>query len=104
MYNGSFYPQFNPFQAPVQQTRVTRVSGRPGAEAFQMAPNSEAFLLDETQPVIWLKTTDGAGYPSLTPYDITIHEDEKPVDFRSFEERLKKLEDYFNAQSDAVKT
>lgn len=87
MYNYGMIPQ---------PMRVIRVSGRPGAEAFQMAPNSEVMLLDETQPVVWLKTTDGAGYPRLTAYDITIHEDEKPVDYKSFEERLKKLEDYFN--------
>lgn len=104
MYN--LYSGYNPFQPPappVPQMRVTRVSGRPGAEAFQMGPNSEVVLLDETQPVIWLKTTDGAGYPSLSPFDISPHEDEKPVDYKSFDERLKRLEDYINAQSDAGK-
>ena len=82
--------------------RVVRVSGRPGADAYQMAPNSEVLLLDETAPVVWLKTTDGAGYPRLTAYDITIHEEEKPVDYKSFDERLKRLEDYINAQSNTV--
>ena len=52
MYN--FYPV---------TARIVRVSGRPGAEAYQMAPNSEVLLLDETAPIVWLKTTDGAGYP-----------------------------------------
>lgn len=75
------------------QQRVVRVSGRPGAEAYQMAPNSEVLLLDETAPIVWLKTTDGAGYPRLTPYDIAIHEDEPPVDYKSIEERLSKLEE-----------
>ena len=86
----------------VPPMKVVRVSGRPGAEAFQMAPNSEVLLLDETAPVVWLKTTDGAGYPRLTAYDISVHEEEKPVDYKSFEERLKRLEDYFNAKSDTV--
>ena len=100
--DNSFYPQFNAaYQAPVP-TRVVRVSGRPGADAFQMPPNSEALLLDETQPIVWLKTTDGAGYPRLTAYDITVHEDEKPVDFKSFDERLKRLEEIVNAKSDVV--
>ena len=84
-----------------QPTRVIRVSGRPSAEAYQMAPNSEVLLLDETQPVVWLKTTDGAGYPRLTAYDITIHE-EPQVDYKSFEERLKRLEEIINAKSNAV--
>lgn len=104
MFNG-YYPQYTPPMpalATSQISRVTRVSGRPGAEAFQMAPNSEFLLLDETQPVVWLKTTDGAGYPRLTAYDITVHEDEKPIDYKSFDERLRKLEDIINAKSDPV--
>ena len=93
MYN-NYFPQLSP-------TRVVRVSGKPGAEAYQMPPNSEVLLLDETQPVVWLKTTDGAGYPRLTAYDITIHEEEKPVDYKSIEERLKRLEEIINVQSNA---
>ena len=79
--------------------RVIRVSGKPGAEAYQMAPNSEVLLLDETQPVVWLKTTDGAGYPRLTPYDISIHEEEKPIDYKSFDERLKRLEELYESHA-----
>ena len=96
----NYYPQLG-YQTPA---RVVRVSGRPGAEAYQMPPNSEVLLLDETQPVVWLKTTDGAGYPRLNAYDITIHEDEKPVDYKSIEERIKKLEDAINAKSHVVPT
>ena len=83
-------------------TRIVRVSGRPGAEAYQMAPNSEALLLDETQAVVWLKITDGAGYPRLIPYDITPREEDKPIDYKSFDERLKRLEDLINGKPDAV--
>ena len=80
--------------------RIVRVSGRPGAEAYQMAPNSETLLLDETAPIVWLKITDGAGYPRLIPYDITPHEETQP-DYKSFEERLKRLEDLINGKPDA---
>lgn len=73
--------------------RIVRVSGRPGAEAYQMAPNSEVLLLDETQPVVWLKTTDGAGYPRLTAYDISEHADEPTAEYKSLEERISKLEE-----------
>ena len=82
-------------------TRIVRVSGRPGAEAFQMAPNSEALLLDETAAIVWLKITDGAGYPRLIPYDITPHEEEQ-IDYKSFDERLKRLEEYINGKPDAA--
>jgi hypothetical protein len=65
-----------------------------------MAPDSEALLLDETAPIVWLKTTDSGGYPTLTPYDITIHKVEEP-DYKSIEDRLKKLEDAIYAKPDA---
>ena len=67
-----------------------------------MAPNSQIILLDETAPMIWLKVTDGAGYPTLTGYDISIHETEKPIDYKSFDERLKKLEAIIDAKPDPV--
>ena len=92
MYNSSF-GNYGMMPPPM---RVVRVSGRPGADAFQMSPKSEALLLDETAPIVGLKTTDGAGYPRLTAYDISIHEEAPPIDYKSFEERLKKLEDVIN--------
>lgn len=87
--------------APLQRRTVDRVHGKAGADAFKLAPNSEALLLDETAPIIWLKTTDSAGYPTMTPYDISLHEEKKPIDYKSLEERLKKLEDSVYAKSDA---
>ena len=81
--------------------RVLRVTGRRGAEAMPMGPNSEVLLLDETAPIVWLKTTDAAGYPTLTAYDIKLHEEEKPIDYKALDDRLKKLEELLNAKSDA---
>lgn len=67
-----------------------------------MTANDEAILLDETQPVVWLKTTDGAGYPTVTGYSITpFKTDPKVIDVQqpveeSFENkvlaRLEQLE------------
>ena len=92
---------YDPMQVLPQRRTVERVSGKPGADAYRMAPNSEVLLLDETAPIVWLKTTDSAGYATLTPYDIKRHEEEKPIDYKVFEERLKKLEDAIYAKSDA---
>jgi hypothetical protein len=85
-------------QLPPQQ--VTRVSGQNGAQAYTLPPNSSALLLDETAPIVWLKTTDGAGYPTLTPYDIIPHQTPTPVDASSLEARIKKLEDMIYAKPD----
>jgi len=84
---------FNPYQQPNtmyqnqygQQTlynsnntmnnrqEVVRVNGMNGANAYQLPPNSSILLLDDSAPIVWLKITDGAGYPTLTPYDIVPH-------------------------------
>lgn len=104
--------QFNPYnmqnalnfqnfgqQNTMQKQEVVRVSGRNGAEAYQMTPNSSALLLDDSSPIVWLKTTDGAGYPTLTPYSITPYKPEPEVDVKSLETRIAKLEEMFNAKS-----
>lgn len=73
-YNGwpGSYPSPTPIvQQPPVKTEVIRVHGEEGAKAYPLAPNSSIILMDETEPVVWLKTTDGAGYPTVTGYDIT---------------------------------
>ena len=103
MYN---YPTYNqPFNnySQYQRQDIIRVNGRPGAEAFQMMPNSSALLLDETAPIVWLAQTDGAGYKSLSPYSIAPYEPEKPVDVKSLEERISNLERMMSDESHSSK-
>ena len=76
---------------------IVRVKGKPGAEAYQMGPNENALLLDETAPIVWLKSTDGAGYPSLDGYSLTPIEDkaetpEENAHYSELEKRIEKLE------------
>lgn len=114
MYNPMM--PYNPYQVQMQQMQlqqqmqqmqqpmptqysVVKVSGENGAKAFQMAPNSSIILMDETAPIVWLKTTDGAGYPTITPYTITPYEAEPSVDTKSLEARVSKLEEIINAKS-----
>lgn len=92
-------PSYNP--QSFNRTEVTKVSGRNGAEAFQLGPNSSVLLLDETAPLVWLKTTDGAGYPTLTPYNITPYQPKPVIDVENLAERIKKLEDRLNAKSNS---
>ena len=77
---------------------VVRVNGRNGANAYQMAPNSSILLLDETAPIVWLKTTDGASYPTVTGYSITPLEVPQtqqilPDIYKNLEDRVKRLEE-----------
>lgn len=103
-YQFNNYPYYPTTYTPVTKSEVTKVSGRNGATAFPLAPNSSALLLDETAPIVWLKTTDGAGYPTLTPYDISVHHDEPTVDTKSLEMRIAKLEEIINEQSNSWST
>ena len=94
-YMGQPYGQNN------QQTcQITRVNGRNGAEAFRMAPNSSILLLDEHDPIVWLKVSDGAGYCTVTPYSVVPYQDPAKVDVNSLEERVKRLEEMINAKPD----
>lgn len=107
MYNAQpFYPQqFGQpqLQQAIKKTEIIHVNGQNGAHAFQMMPNSQALLLDDTAPIIWLAQTDGAGYKTLTPYTITPYQPEPEISVKDLDERLKKLEEVMNnAKSNAT--
>lgn len=90
---------FNPYgfmqqnQMPqVQQTQVVRVNGENGAKAYNIGANSSALLLDESGLMVWLVTADGAGYRTVSAYDITPHQEAPKPDYNSFESRLQTVE------------
>ena len=87
--NNSYFNSYWPGSTLPKQ-EVIKISGRNGAEMFQMGPNSSVLLLDTTAPIIWLKTTDGAGYPTITAYDISLHQEPTQVDLSTLEQRLLK--------------
>lgn len=96
MFNGmNNNMNYNSYNDNLKQ-EIIRVNGENGARAYQMAPNSSVLLLDEQSPIVWLKSTDGAGYASITPYSITPYQSEPPIDVKSLENRIKKLEEKIN--------
>ena len=98
-YNqGNFgYPQ-----VPAQpRNEIIRVHGEEGAKAYQLPPNSAILLLDDANPILWFKSTDGAGYPQITAYDISPHVQTREIaqpapDYAALEERISKLERRLN--------
>lgn len=98
--NSQFSGIYNPY-VPQPKVDIVRVNGENGAKAYQMPPNSNTLLLDESAPIVWLVQTDGAGYKTITPYTITPFKPEPPVDVKSLENRIKKLEEMVNVKSDA---
>ena len=99
------YPYFNPYPQqpiipPIQPTQVVKVNGENGARAFNLGANSSALLLDETGLLVWLVTTDGAGYKTVTPYDIKPHQAAPSPDYSTLESRIKRLEEMMNDTTD----
>lgn len=101
--NGFQNPYYNPYgfmqqsQPQVQPTQVVRVNGENGARAYQIGANSSALLLDESGLMVWLVTSDGAGYKTVSAYDITPHQQTPAPDYGSLESRIQRLEEIVNA-------
>lgn len=94
------YNQYQPsFYASMPTQQIIRVTGENGARAYQLPPSSSILLLDSTEPIVWLKTTDGAGYPTVIPYRIEEVKPQHEVNVNDFDERLRKLEETIYGKS-----
>ena len=89
--NQQIYPQ-------IQTQNLIRVNGIEGAKAYQMSANSIVSLFDANDDIMYIKSTDGAGFPSIRTFSFTeVKEQNKPiqqVDYISreeFEEFKKEL-------------
>lgn len=97
--NPLYNPMVNPYlnaQRPLQQPprqEVVKVNGENGARAFPLGANSSALLLDESGAIVWLITTDGAGYKSVAAFDISPHEAAPAPNYEDLEARITKLEE-----------
>lgn len=98
-YNNGFpmsYPQYTqqypqqyqqPIPTPQQQMQqqpqnvggLIWVSGEAGAKAFLVAPNTTVQLWDSENPVIYLKSADASGMPSIKVIDYTIRNAQNDV-------------------------
>ena len=84
-YQPMYYqPQYQPVQ-PVQQPSTAQqtngiiwVSGEAGAKAYLVAPNTTVQLWDSENQVVYLKSADASGMPSMKILDYTIR-DTSPV-------------------------
>jgi hypothetical protein len=81
-----------------QRMEIVRVNGENGARAYQLPPNSNVLLLDESAPLVWLVQTDGAGYKTVAPYTITPYQAQPAPDYNSLAERIQRLEDMINGR------
>lgn len=66
------YMQRMGWQQPMSLIRVTGIEG---ARVYQMPPNSTAALFDGGQDLMYIKSTDGAGFPTIRTFAFTAVED-----------------------------
>lgn len=99
-----FAQNMNAVQPAANPTQVVRVNGRNGAEAYAIGPNSSALLLDESGMMVWLITSDGAGYKTVSAYDITPHQTAPAPDFINLESRIRRLEDFVHEYAGDTET
>lgn len=97
-YPTAYNNVFGGYQPQVPQIgnkiEIPKVHGRAGAEMYQLPVNSSILLLDDTDPIVWLKITDAAGYTAtLSAYDINLHQDKQTS---SLEKRIERLEGIIN--------
>ena len=75
-YQQSYYPMQNyqTQQAQPQQTGIIWVQGEAAAKSYPVAPNTSVALWDSEANVIYIKSADGAGMPSMKIVDYTMRE------------------------------
>ena len=67
------FNNYNQFQPQLNQPQMTaqnliRVNGIDGAKAYQMPANSTVALFDNNEDIMYIKTTDGAGFPAIRTF------------------------------------
>lgn len=70
--------QANLYQQPMQLNRVNGIEGA-RALAARMSPNSQAPAFDGNDDIMYIVTTDSAGYPTIERYGFT-RIDDRPTE------------------------
>lgn len=80
-----YQPNYQPVQnTPQNQNNgIIWVQGIAGAKSYLTAPNTTVQLWDSEAQVIYLKSADASGMPSMKILDYTIRENDQPVTAQS---------------------
>ena len=76
----NYYPQYNGYNQMQNQQQVQNnnniiwVSGEAGAKSYLVAPNTTVQLWDSDENVIYIKSADASGMPSMKVLDYTVRE------------------------------
>ena len=93
---GQYMDRLQQAQQPARPMELIRVTGIDGAKAYQMPANSTVALFDGGQDIFYVKTTDGAGFPtirafSFAPYEPTAQPQTEYVTRAEFEKLKEEI-------------
>lgn len=102
MQNQQYSQPFQTIPQMNNQQNLIRVNGVEGAKAYQMSPNSTVALFDGNDDIMYIKTTDGAGFGNIRMFRFTemqesTNQTSQSVDYVSreeFENLKKEVESY----------
>lgn len=111
-----FQPQMMPQQAP-DQTGPIWVQGEAGAKSFLVGPGKTVPLWDSEAQIIYMKSADNSGMPSMKVLDYTIRENpgipaKAPVNSQEYatknevddiKDKMEKVKDNLTHEIDAIK-
>ena len=100
----SFAPYNNPYFPMQQQQRLpvynaAPIHGENAAWQFPMGANSEIYLPDAEQDIIWWIRTDANGNKNVQGFDVKPHQAPVQVDTNDLAARLAAVEEWINAKS-----
>lgn len=94
-------PYYNPY---IGSSSIIWVQGLAGAQGYAVAPGQTVPLFDSDEQIVYLKTVDMAGRPSMKILDYTIRDDSKPemdkyLTKDEFEKRFNELKELVEAKN-----
>ena len=99
--------QFNPynnwtqprmFNTPLPTYKAEPIHGKDAAWQFPMGPNSEIYLPDADNDIIWWIRTDANGNKNVLPFDVLPHQEPESVDMNNILARLSAIEEKLNGK------
>jgi len=75
------------------------IHGKNAAWQFPMGPNSDIWLPDADEDLIWWIRTDQMGNRTVQPFDVKPHQKQPAVDTNDLAARLAAVEEWINAKS-----
>lgn len=99
-YGNWSYPNAQPrvFNTPLPTYKAEPIHGKEAAWQFPMGPNSEIYLPDADNDIIWWIRTDANGNKNVLPFDALPHQEQEQVDINNILARLSAVEEKLNGK------